>query len=619
MLKDCSLSRWCARFIDRRAAGRLASAVFAVSLCISEDVRAEPTDWAALVGGVSNEIGYAVATDVDGSVILAGSFEGTTRVGNSQPTSRGNSDVFVAKFAGGGDAVWVRQLGGWSTDQPAAVAVDAQSGDVVVVGAYSGALSADTQTVPGFGATDVFVSRLSQDGQVKWTLAFGGRADDVPGGVVVDGNGDSLVAGEFTGTFSCGPTALESAGGVDIFVAKVSNAGVLRWCRRYGGVSDDIVAGIAVSDAGVFALAGAFSTETDLGGGTLPSAGLFDAFVATYADDGDLRWARRLGGTGYDGGSALSFDAAGALLVTGYFGLFGDAVNFGGGAVASHGGADAFVAKYKASDGSYLWSNSFGGERDDYANALGVDPWGNVVIAGEFQGSVAFAGTSASAKGQFDAFVARLSPEGLPIWWQRYGDLINDKAHGVAIDFDGNSYITGFSLFRIDLGEGLLHSAGMSDAFLLKLAPPVDARPTPTHTPTHTRVPPTATATVVPPTRTFTAIPPTPTLTAVLPTATWTRVPATPTLTDTPVPATPTFSRPPASTATRAAPPAPMMCTVDCDNDGTVTVDELVIGINIVLGRAPLDTCNSSDANDDGAVMINEVVSAIRSALAGCL
>lgn len=62
-----------------------------------------------------------------------------------------------------------------------------------------------------------------------------------------------------------------------------------------------------------------------------------------------------------------------------------------------------------------------------------------------------------------------------------------------------------------------------------------------------------------------------------------------------------------------------MICAIDCDSDGTVTVDELVVGINIVLGRATLDTCGSSDANDDGAVMINEVVSAIRSALTGCL
>jgi hypothetical protein len=59
-------------------------------------------------------------------------------------------------------------------------------------------------------------------------------------------------------------------------------------------------------------------------------------------------------------------------------------------------------------------------------------------------------------------------------------------------------------------------------------------------------------------------------------------------------------------------------CTVDCNDDGTVTVDELLVGINIVLGQTALSRCDPSDGNDDGTVTINEVVSAVRSALTDC-
>lgn len=57
---------------------------------------------------------------------------------------------------------------------------------------------------------------------------------------------------------------------------------------------------------------------------------------------------------------------------------------------------------------------------------------------------------------------------------------------------------------------------------------------------------------------------------------------------------------------------------MDCNNDGTVTVDELLAGINIVLGQTALDTCDASDANHDGTVTIHEVVSAVKNALTEC-
>lgn len=535
---------------------------------------AQVTDWATLLGGASNEVGYSVATDYDGSVVVAGSFEGATNLGGVQLSSAGYTDVFVVKLARGGSLLWAKRLGGISPDQPAAVSIDKETGDVVVAGRFSGTATVDDQVLQGAGATDVFLARFSKSGTLQWALALGGATEDVSAGVAVAPNGDSLVAGQFSERLTCGHTALTSAGGTDIFVAKVSLDGAFQWCRRLGGSSDDSVGAIAVDDTGLFALTGSFGTSTDLGGGTVSSSGQFDAFVAGYAvADGSYRWARRMGGSGYDAGNAVAFDAAGAVVVSGYFGLFGGGVDFGGGALTSEGGADAFVAKYNTSDGQYLWARTFGGTLDDYANAVSVDPAGDIIVAGEFQGSVSFADISASSAGQFDAFLARWSSSGAPLWWRSYGDVINDKAYGVAVDVEGNTFMTGFSIFRIDLGKGDLYSVGMSDAFVVKLAAALVNTPTPTRTYTPTPLPPT-------PTRTFT--------------------------------------RPPPFTFTPTPSVAPRGCTVDCNDDGMVTVNELVAGINIVLGQAALSTCGISDANDDGEVTIDEVVAAVRSALRGC-
>jgi predicted acyl esterase len=59
-------------------------------------------------------------------------------------------------------------------------------------------------------------------------------------------------------------------------------------------------------------------------------------------------------------------------------------------------------------------------------------------------------------------------------------------------------------------------------------------------------------------------------------------------------------------------------CVGDCDGNGTVTVDELVLMVNIALGTASVDRCPAGDANGDDAVTVDEVISGVRSLEDGC-
>jgi hypothetical protein len=68
---------------------------------------------------------------------------------------------------------------------------------------------------------------------------------------------------------------------------------------------------------------------------------------------------------------------------------------------------------------------------------------------------------------------------------------------------------------------------------------------------------------------------------------------------------------------TTSAVPAPA-CTGDCNADGVVTINELVNGVNIVLGRADLALCRACDRDGDGTVTIAELIDAVRSTLDGC-
>lgn len=64
--------------------------------------------------------------------------------------------------------------------------------------------------------------------------------------------------------------------------------------------------------------------------------------------------------------------------------------------------------------------------------------------------------------------------------------------------------------------------------------------------------------------------------------------------------------------------PGTVACTGDCNHDGTVAINELIIGVNIALGSQPVSACPSFDVNSDGSVAINELISAVNHALSGC-
>jgi hypothetical protein len=59
-------------------------------------------------------------------------------------------------------------------------------------------------------------------------------------------------------------------------------------------------------------------------------------------------------------------------------------------------------------------------------------------------------------------------------------------------------------------------------------------------------------------------------------------------------------------------------CVGDCDGDRTVVINELLLGVSIVAGDAALSACTALDANQDGAVVISELVQAVNNALDGC-
>jgi hypothetical protein len=65
-------------------------------------------------------------------------------------------------------------------------------------------------------------------------------------------------------------------------------------------------------------------------------------------------------------------------------------------------------------------------------------------------------------------------------------------------------------------------------------------------------------------------------------------------------------------------PPIATACPGDCNGDGMVAINELILGVNIALNLQPVSACLPFDTNGDGRVLINELVAAVSRALTGC-
>lgn len=233
---------------------------------------------------------------------------------------------------------------------------------------------------------------------------------------------------------------------------------------RFGGAGNDEAYDIVVAGDGTVLATGTFEGSITFGATTLTGAGLEDVFVASFDPDGTPRWARGFGATGTDRGQAIAVDAAGRSYVCG---LFSGSVDFGGQVRAAAGMWDVFVAAYEVS-GALRWVRTAGSVGADFAYDLAIDPGGNVLVTGYYEGDVDFGAGTLPSLGTRDAFVAKYDASGVLAWARGFGSAGSDAGQGVASTATGDVIVGGTLGGPTDFGAGAIGAAGGS--FVLELA-----------------------------------------------------------------------------------------------------------------------------------------------------
>ncbi len=236
------------------------------------------------------------------------------------------------------------------------------------------------------------------------------NGDDVGYAIAVDDSGYVYVTGY----------SFNASGNRDYITIKYSNDGVKKWVARFNGPAnqDDVAYALAVDNEGNVYVGG-YSVNVNLNR---------DFVTIKYNSSGVRQWVARYNGPGncHDGIFTLRLDHDNNVCVAGY--SYGNNTEY-----------DWAVIKYNGA-GVKQWLYRYDGpsQLDDCAYEMAIDKANSVHVAGY----------SAGVDGDFDFYALQLDNAGALQWSARYDAAADstDIANDIALDDNGNVYLTGFSL-----------------------------------------------------------------------------------------------------------------------------------------------------------------------------
>ena len=359
--------------------------------------------------------------------------------------------------------------------------------------------------------------------ETAWVKQFGVQSTNAySSDIAVDlQTGDIYVTGSFSGALPIGSDTLDSQGGTRIaFLAKFDQQGTPLWAQQFGEATDFAInaqgTSVVVDGQGNVVLVGSADTPVNLGGAELPEG----LFVGKFTPSGQHLWSlgcQTQGGTRRGAVDPSTND----VVVAGTFGSGGQPPITCGAVTFMSNGADVFVARFAALDGSMIFAKQFGGSGSDNANDVAVDEQGSILLGGngddltlggppladgyvaklasngshvwgkgigagwtaalalDASGGLALTGSGSgilnfgdedlAPVGAFDVFVARLDASGKHVWSRRFGSAGGNLSLGqdVAVDSKGNLAVSGTVTGNIAIDDVIL--AGNATAFLAKV------------------------------------------------------------------------------------------------------------------------------------------------------
>ena len=173
--------------------------------------------WDKTYGADKEDKAYGVTGTMDGGIAMAGA---------TRSFSLGKEDVYILKTDPKGTLLWEKRLGGPRKD--IAYAIDENNKGALYVAGLSKSFSKE-------GDYNVYVLKLSPEGKVLWSKSMGGPGKDYGYDITATKDGGAVVVGK---------TKSFGHGHYDMYVIKLSSDGKILWSKAFGGTSNEEAHGV---------------------------------------------------------------------------------------------------------------------------------------------------------------------------------------------------------------------------------------------------------------------------------------------------------------------------------------------------------------------------------------
>ncbi len=376
----------------------------------------------------------------------------TTFTGPSPYQGAGNVYTNVHRFSGflwafdpDVQPQWTAQIdseGDIATDRDVLRLTTAADGSILVTGSYRDTLywkhpiatfsnfqATASGTQPGWTPSDLFLLRVSTNGNLLDARSLGGHDNQFVSGLAASSNGDTVLAGAFRNWAEFGSTVLSVPGGGH-WVTTVDSNGLPRWAKSLAFTNYIEGPVITTDRAGNIVLAGAFVGELTVGDASLTAQR--DLYLAKFSPSGDLLWLKHGAGAGDEAVTDIASDDAGNIYLSAGMVVWQsdspEEVRFAPDTkiTASH-----FVVKFDA-DGNALWAIP------EELSDITVGPDGNLYGTGLIQGTRSVGSFDFTSVGSWDTLLAQFSPDGAVTWARAVPD--SHAPRSVAVSADGGIY-----------------------------------------------------------------------------------------------------------------------------------------------------------------------------------
>ena len=289
--------------------------------------------------------------------------------------------------------------------------------------------------------------------------------------------------------------------------------GTRYWTRQLGTSSAEEGRGVARdSSNNIYVTGGTYGgldSNTNFGGQ--------DIFLVKYNSDAEKQWTKQLGSSSNDTGRGVAVDSSNNIYVTGvtagsldgnthlgeqdiflvkYYDngtkqwstQYGTSVSDIAHGVAVHstssiyvtgetrggldnytnsGDKDIFLVKFNAANGARLWTRQLGTDKEDVGYGVALDSNGNIFVTGSTSASL----DSQTYSGNSDIFLVKYYDNGTKHWTKQLGTTSQDVAYGLTVDSSGHIYVTGFTkgnAWNVTGYNDNVSNKGNSDVFLVK-------------------------------------------------------------------------------------------------------------------------------------------------------